>query len=129
MPPAKQVPLPTDGELEILAVLWKRGPSTVRAVHQELSAERDIGYTTVLKLLQIMLQKGIVARDDSAHAHIYRPAQAAERTERSFVASLLNRAFGGSTSRLVIQALSAKRTTRAELAEIRRVLDEMEKDP
>jgi BlaI family penicillinase repressor len=117
---------PTAGELAILHVLWTRGPSTVREVHEQLSAERPIGYTTVLKLLQIMAEKDLVRRDEKKRAHVYRARIPREQTQAQIVGDLVDRVFGGSASRLVMQALSNKRASAAELAEIRRTLDEME---
>ena len=120
------IPRPTEAELDILRVLWDHGPSTVRQVHDVLSGERDVGYTTVLKLMQIMFDKGIVARDDSAKSHVYRAKQRAQTTQRQLLGDLLSRAFGGSTEKLVLQALSTRKATKEELAEIRRMLDELE---
>jgi predicted transcriptional regulator len=122
----KSPPRPTDAELAILRVLWGRGPSTVREVHDELSHERGTGYTTVLKLLQIMFEKGLVERDESERAHVYRPRQSEEQAQRGLVTDLLDRAFGGSAQKLVMQALTAKKASPEELAEIRRLLDELE---
>jgi BlaI family penicillinase repressor len=118
--------LPTDAELEILRVLWDRGPSTVREVQDVLGAQREVGYTTVLKLLQIMYEKGLVRRDESARTHVYEAGVARDRTQNALVGDLVDRAFGGSASALVLGALSAKPATREELAEIRRLLDELE---
>lgn len=117
---------PTPAELQILHVLWTRGPSTVREVHGELSAEKATGYTTVLKLLQIMAEKELVDRDATERAHVYRARVPRERTQAQLVRDLVDKAFGGSASRLVMHALSGKRATTAELKEIRRVLDDME---
>ncbi len=122
-----QLPRPTEAELAILRVLWERGASTVREVTEALQAARGTGYTTALKLLQIMTEKGLVQRDDSARAHAYAAVASAETTQRQLVSDLLERAFGGSARQLVLQALSAKRASRDELAEIRRVLEEFEK--
>jgi predicted transcriptional regulator len=116
----------TDAELAILRVLWERGPSTVREVHEALSRERGTGYTTVLKLMQIMYDKGLVGRDESERAHVYCPLQSEEFAQRTMVTDLLDRAFGGSATRLVMQALTARRASPDELAEIRRLLDELE---
>jgi len=118
------LPAPTDGELAILRSLWTRGPSTVRQVHEHLG--RDTAYTTVLKLLQIMTEKGLVRRDDEARSHIYAAAQPAQATQRQLLRNLVDKAFAGSASQLVLQALSAKRATPEELAEIRKLLDEHE---
>jgi BlaI family transcriptional regulator, penicillinase repressor len=120
-----QPPRPTDAELAILRVLWQRGPSTVREVLEALSP-RDVGYTTVLKLLQIMDGKRLVARDDRERAHVYEAAVAQAETEGRLVADLLDRAFGGSAERLVMRALSRKKSSPAEIARLRELLDEME---
>ena len=117
---------PTDAELAILRVLWQRGPSTVREVWEELSPEQGTGYTTVLKIMQIMFDKGLLARDEAARSHVYRAARSQEHTQREVVGHLLERVFLGSAPKLVMQALAAKKATRAELAEIRKLLDEME---
>jgi predicted transcriptional regulator len=118
--------LPTDAELEILAVLWERGPCTVRDVQDALNTRKAIGYTTALKLLQIMFDKGLVTRDDSARTHVYAAALEREPTQSALVQDLVARAFGGSASALVLGALSGKAATREELAEIRRMLDALE---
>ena len=119
-------PLPTDAELGILQVLWRRGASTVREVLEELERERAIGYTTVLKLLPIMHEKGLVVRDESERSHRYTAAVAEQATERRLVGDLIDRGFEGSAGRLVLRALSARRATPEELSEIRRLLDELE---
>ena len=123
---AADSPRPTDAELAILNVLWAQGACTVRDVHERLSQERDMGYTTVLKLMQIMFDKGLVTRDDSQRSHVYKARQKEQTTQRMLVTDLLTRAFGGSTEKLVMQALSAKKATKEELAEIRRLLNELE---
>lgn len=117
MPPPK----PTDAELAILRVLWQHGPATVRAVHEALGSPGV--YTTTLKLLQIMTDKRLVTRDESQRSHIYHPAVSQQQTQRRLVRDLLDRAFGGSSAALVLQALSAKRASPKELAEIRKLLD------
>ena len=117
------LPRPTDAELSILRVLWERGPSTVRQVHEVLSRERPAAYTTALKLLQIMTEKGLVRRDDSDRTHIYHPRLSEEQTQRQLVRDLLDRAFGGSASKLVMQALAARRATPEELTEIRQLIE------
>lgn len=119
----KKPPKPTASELEILEVLWRIGPATVRDVHKELT---DVGYTTVLKLLQIMTEKRLVERDDRERAHIYRPALKQEDTQRQIVSEVLEKVFGGSASQLVLRALSAKKASKQELTEIREMLDRME---
>lgn len=117
---------PTDGELEILSVLWEQGPSTVRKVHDLLEPARGVGYTTVLKLMQIMCEKGLLERDESQKSHIYRARSRQEVMQKQLVKDLLHKVFGGQADKLVMQALSAKKATPEELAEIRRLLDEME---
>lgn len=121
-------PKPTQAELAILNVLWEQGPSTVRAVFEVLTQAQAIGYTTVLKLMQIMAKKGLVHRDERQKTHIYTAALAEERTQRQLVRDLLERAFGGSTERLVMHALEDTKVTREELARIRQLLDQMEGD-
>jgi predicted transcriptional regulator len=123
------LPRPTDAELEILGVLWSSGPSTVRHVHGVLSAGKGTGYTTVLKLMQIMAEKGLLLRDESRRSHIYRPAIAPDRTRRQLVSDLVRRAFDGSARKLVLQALGDGGVTAAELAEIRQLIDRLERDP
>jgi BlaI family transcriptional regulator, penicillinase repressor len=123
----KNLPRPTEAELAILRVLWERGPCTVRDVQQALEDERGTGYTTALKLLQIMTDKGLVRRDDRQRTHVYEAVRPAEATQRQLVRDLLDRAFGGSARQLVMQALSAERASKADLAEIRKLLDELEK--
>ena len=123
----KTLPRPTDAELSILKVLWRRGPSTVREVFETLGEARGTGYTTVLKLMQIMAAKGLVKRDEGERAHRYEAALAEDETQRRLVGDLLQKAFDGSAKKLVLQALSSKRATAEELAEIRRMLDELER--
>lgn len=118
---------PTDAELEILHVLWERGPCTVRQVHDVLSQKRELGYTTVLKQMQIMSDKELVLRDEAQRSHVYRSKQKKELALRHLVKDLMVRAFGGSPEKLVMQALAAKKTSAAEIAEIRKMLDELEK--
>jgi BlaI family transcriptional regulator, penicillinase repressor len=126
--PDKQTPRPTDAELEILKVLWRRGPSTVREVFESLSETRGTGYTTVLKLMQIMADKGLVVRDESERAHRYEAAMPEEETQRQLVGDLLRRVFDGSAKRLVVQALSSEAASPEELDEIRQMLDELERE-
>jgi predicted transcriptional regulator len=120
------LPRPTDAELAILRTLWKRGPSTVRQVLESLNQDRETGYTTALKLLQIMTEKGLVERDETERTHVYRARLPKEQTQRQLVGDLLDKAFGGSASQLVLQALSTKPASADELAQIRRLLDELE---
>jgi predicted transcriptional regulator len=117
------LPRPTDSELAILRVLWRLGPCTVRQVHDELDAA---GYTTTLKLLQIMADKGLVTRDEAQRAHVYTARVPREETQSQLIGDLLDRAFEGSASRLVMRALSARPASTEELAEIRKLLDTME---
>ncbi len=124
---AARLPKPTDAELSILHVLWEQGPSTVRQIQQVLDRARPTGYTTVLKLLQIMIEKGLVRRDETERSHVYRARLSQDQTQQQLLGDLLDRAFAGSTSRLVMQALSSRRTSLEELAEIRKMLDEWEK--
>jgi len=118
---------PTDAELEILRVLWDEGPSTVRDVHDRLNARKPTGYTTVLKLMQIMADKGLVRRNEDQRAHVYEAMVPKETTQQQLVGDLLERAFGGSAPQLVMQALASKRATPDELARIRHILDEFER--
>jgi BlaI family transcriptional regulator, penicillinase repressor len=119
----KPVPRPTDAELAILRVLWERGPSTVRQVHDVLSRERPAAYTTALKLLQIMTEKGLVRRDESDRTHVYQARHTEEHTQRQLVRDLVDRAFGGSASKLVMQALAGRRASPEELGEIRKLIE------
>jgi BlaI family penicillinase repressor len=122
------LPRPTDSELAILRVLWARGPSTVREVHEALreAGAQASGYTTTLKLMQIMTDKGLVLRDESQRAHVYRAQASEQRTQHQLVSDLLERAFGGSPAKLAMQALSTRKTSPGELAELRRLLDSLE---
>lgn len=115
---------PSDGELAILRVLWSQGPSTVRDVHTELSKDRDMGYTTVLKLMQIMVEKGLVARDERARSHTYQPLQGEAETQRYLLKELLHKAFAGSRRDLVLQALEAEPASAEELEDIRQLLNQ-----
>jgi predicted transcriptional regulator len=125
--PETELPRPTDAELEILKVLWRRGPSTVREVFETLGESKTTGYTTVLKTMQIMADKGLVVRDESERAHRYEPAAPEDETQRRLVGDLLRKAFDGSAKKLVMQALSTERASAEELSEIRRMLDELER--
>ena len=118
---------PTDAELKILNVLWERGASTVREVHEAL-LQSETGYTTTLKQLQVMFDKKLVSRDDSSRSHIYRAKVSQEKTQGKLLDSLLESAFGGSTSQLFMRALSRKKTSPAELKEIKALLDTLEDD-
>ena len=118
---------PTPSELEILQVLWSRGPSTVRDVYEVLSASKQIGYTSVLKLMQIMTTKGLVTRSENQRAHVYEAGEPAEKTKQQFASDVLQRVFQGSASELMLHALAARRSSREELKELRRLLDEYER--
>jgi predicted transcriptional regulator len=118
------VPKPTDAELAILRVLWERGASTVREVYDALHDTRAAGYTTILKILQIMTEKGLVTRDETARSHVYSPRWSETVTQRQLVTDLMERAFGGSAAQLVMQALAAAPASHDEMNEIRRLLDE-----
>ena len=120
------LPRPTDAELAILRVLWRRGPSTVREVHDELARRAPAVYTTTLKQLQIMAEKGLVSRDEAQRAHLYAARRPEEQTQTQLVGDLLDRAFEGSAGRLILQALSTRPATQTERAEIRELLDRLE---
>ena len=119
-------PRPTDAELAILRVLWSRGASTVRDVYDQLNRNATTGYTTVLKLLQIMTEKGLVVRDETQRAHIYEARYSEQKTQRQLLLDLADRAFGGSSAKLVLQALSGRKTSAEELSAIRELLDRLE---
>jgi predicted transcriptional regulator len=123
-----QPPRPTDAELEILTVLWSIGPATVRQVYEEISRRRSAQYSTILKFMQIMAEKGLLLRDEEQRAHVYRAARPREWTQRQIAGHLLDRAFSGSAKALLVGALSAKKATRSELADIRKLLDEYAKE-
>lgn len=118
---------PTASELEILRVLWTRGPSTVREVHDALLEKRSIGYTSVLKFLQIMTEKGTVRRDENQRAHVYEACEPAEKTKRVLAGDVLQRVFEGSASQLMLHALAGHPASREEIKELRRMLDEHER--
>ena len=118
---------PTPSELEILQVLWSRGPSTVREVHEIVSATKQLGYTSVLKLMQIMTAKGTVRRDEQQRAHVYEAVQPAEKTKRQLAADVLQRVFDGSASELMMHALAGRRGSKEEVQELRHLLDEYER--
>src|SRR5215471_5203442 len=126
--PTSGPPRPTDAELCILRVLWQRGPSTVREVQEALNQEKTTGYTTVLKTLQIMTEKGLVRRNEQQRAHVYEAELAQHQTQRQLVNDLLNRVFDGSASNLLMHALATKKSaTQEELSQIREILDEFER--
>ena len=122
-----RLPRPTDSELAILRVLWDRGPSTVRAVHEALVGSRETGYTTTLKLMQIMATKGLVTRDESERTHVYTARLTQDQPQRQLVADLVQRAFGGSAAALMQQALSTQPTSPEELKKIQQLIDDYKK--
>ena len=118
---------PTESELEILKILWDKQNATVREVHEELSKNKDSGYTTTLKLLQIMFEKGLVTRDDSNKTHIYQPAVTRQKTQKLFLDKMINTLFAGSSTQLVLQALGNQKASKDELEEIQKYLDNLKK--
>ena len=118
---------PTPSELAILQILWQRGPSTVREIHEVLSEQKEVGYTSALKLLQIMTTKGLVKRTEDNRAHVYEANQPAEKTKQQFATDVLQRVFRGSTSQLMQHALAGRRSSRKEIEELRKLLDEYER--
>jgi BlaI family penicillinase repressor len=118
---------PTESELEILQILWNKEKATVREVHEELSKTKDSGYTTTLKLLQIMFEKGLVKRDDSNKTHIYEPAVSKQRTQKQFLDKMINTLFAGSSAQLVLHALGNQKASKDELDEIQKYLDNLKK--
>jgi BlaI family transcriptional regulator, penicillinase repressor len=124
----REIPRPTDAELAILRVLWQQGPATVRQVRNVLERSQPTGYTTALKLLQIMSEKGLVLRDESQRTHVYRASQSEGRTQRQLVGDLVRRAFGGSALKLVMQAIATKKASAEELAEIRKLIENLERE-
>jgi predicted transcriptional regulator len=127
MPAEAKLPRPTDAELEILNVLWTTGPATVRQVYEIISQHRPAQYSTILKFMQIMAEKGLLLRDEQQRAHVYQAARPREWTQRQLAGHLLERAFSGSAKALLLGALSSKKTSKSELAEIRRLVDDYEK--
>jgi len=118
---------PTESELEILQVLWDRSSATVRDVHEELLKTKDAGYTTTLKLMQIMFEKGLVKRDDSSKTHIYKANVSKEKTQQQLLGKMVDSLFGGSASQLVLQALGGGQTSKEELDEIQKLLNDLKK--
>lgn len=118
---------PTESELEILQILWNKEQATVREVHEELSKHKDSGYTTTLKLLQIMFEKGLVTRDDSNKTHIYQPAVTRQKTQKQLLDKMINTLFAGSSTQLVLQALGNQKASKDELEEIQKYLDNLKK--
>lgn len=124
---SRAAPVPTNGELELLRILWRHGPQTVREIHDVVRRDRDVGYTTVLKTLQVMTDKGLVRRDESRRSHVYVAALREARVKRRLVTDLLVRVFDGSAEGLVMQALSTRRASRDELRRIRALVDSLGK--
>jgi predicted transcriptional regulator len=125
--PRKPSNQPNDVELAILRALWERGPSSVREVHDGLKRSRETGYTSTLKMMQVMLDKGLLERDESARQHIYRPAVPEEQTQRQILSELIQKAFGGSARKLVLRAVESQRIDKNELTEIRDLLKRLER--
>src|SRR5690348_3058487 len=126
--PRKVSSQPTEVELAILRVLWERGPSSVREVHHALSPTRDTGYSTTLKMMQVMFEKGLLKRDESRRPQVYQPAVPQEQTQASMVDDLIQKVFGGSARKLVMRAVQSEKVTAEELAEIRKLLRRLEGD-
>jgi predicted transcriptional regulator len=124
----KDPPRPTDSELEMLTILWSRGPSTVRGVHEAVSRRKPTQYTTVLKTLQIMAEKGLVRRDEKQRAHVYEASRPREWTQSQLAGDLLERAFSGSARSLLVGALSGRKVSRRELSELKELIDRYEKE-
>jgi predicted transcriptional regulator len=124
---SETLPRPTDAELEILTVLWSRGPATVRDIHETIAKRKPTQYTTILKILQIMAGKGLVRREEEQRAHVYEAAISSEATQQQLAGDLLQRAFNGSAALLVQGALASRKASKAEIAGIRKLLDEYEK--
>ena len=118
----------TEVELQILTVLWDRGPSTVREVHNALRKERDTGYSTTLKMMQVMIEKGLLLKDDDQRPQVYRPAMSQEQAQTQFVDDMIQRVFGGSADKLILRAVSSQHISRQDLEQIRRLLKKLEGD-
>jgi len=124
----QEFPQPTDGELEVLRFLWNNGPSTVKQVHEAINTTKSVRYTTTLKVMQIMLERGLLARDDSKFRHIYTPALPEEKTQGQLLANFLDKAFSGSTEKLLMQLLSARKLSAKEKATITKMFNENERE-
>jgi len=122
----KPSPNPTEVELQILSVLWDRGPSTVREVHDALRKERDTGYSTTLKMMQVMIEKGLLFKDDDQRPQVYRPAMSQEQAQTQFVDDLIQRVFGGAADKLILRAVSSRHISRQDLEQIRKLLKKLE---
>jgi predicted transcriptional regulator len=117
---------PTEVELQILRILWERGPSPVREIHKRLESDKGTNYSTTVKMLSVMLHKGLVKRDEEAQPHVYRPALSREKTGKKMLGELIDKVYDGSAMSLVLQALSSSKATKEELDEVRQLLDQME---
>ncbi len=126
--PRKSASQPTEVELQILAVLWQRGPSTVRQIHNALKDTRDTGYSTTLKMMQVMTEKGLLLKDESRRPQVYRPAISEEQAQTHLLDDLIQRAFGGAADKLVLRAVTSRHMSPEELAQIRRLLKQLEGD-
>lgn len=126
--PRKRSSKPTEVELQILGVLWARGPSTVREVHNALEDDRDTGYSTTLKMMQIMTEKGLLLKDDSQRPQVYRPAISQEQAQMQFVDDLIQRVFGGAAEKLVLRAINSRHVSPEDLEQIRKLLKKLEGD-
>ena len=125
--PDQQFPQPTDGELEVLRFLWENGPSTVKQAHEAVNKTKPVGYTTTLKVMQVMHERGLLVRDDSKYRHIYTPALPEEKTQGQLLTDFLDKAFSGSAEKLVMQLLSAKKLSAKERSKIRKMINETER--
>ncbi len=125
--PSQQFPQPTDGELDVLRFLWDNGPSTVKQVHEAVNKKRPVGYTTTLKVMQVMHERGLLVRDDSKYRHIYTPALPEEKTQKQLLTDFLDKAFSGSAEKLVMQLISAKKLSAKERSKIRKMFNETER--
>ncbi len=125
--PGHQLPQPTDGELEVLRVLWDNGPSTVKQVHEAVNKKKAVGYTTTLKVMQVMHEKGLLLRNDSKYRHIYTHALPAEKTQGQLLTEFLDKAFSGSAEKLVMQLISAKKLSAKEQSRIKALFDKIER--
>jgi predicted transcriptional regulator len=121
-------PNPTEVELRILSVLWERGPSTVREVHDALRDERETGYSTTLKMMQVMVEKGLLLKDDERRPQVYRPAITQEQAQTQFVDDMIQRVFGGAADKLILRAVSSSHVSRQDLEQIRELLKKLEGD-
>ncbi len=125
--PSQQFPQPTDGELDVLRFVWVNGPSTVKQVHEAINKKKPVGYTTTLKVMQVMHEKGLLVRNDSKYRHIYKPVLPEDKTQGQLLTDFLDKAFSGSAEKLVMQLISAKKLSAKERAKIRKMINETER--